>query len=63
MVSIGNNIIRFRYAVKKLSDGTVIDQRLQVQTREVSASPTGLSLGAWSEWQDIDAAVVEVQEQ
>lgn len=60
MLSIGNNIIRFRWAVKKLPDGTVIDQRLQVQTKEVIIAVLGVSLGAWSEWQDIEAAVVEV---
>lgn len=60
MVSIGSNVIEFRWAVKKLADGTVIDSRLQVRTKDVVIAVLGVSLGVWSEWEDIETAVVEV---
>lgn len=57
---MGSNVIQFRWAVKRLPDGTIIDQRLQVRTKDVVIAVLGVSLGVWSDWQDIESAVVEV---
>ena len=57
---IGSNVIQFRWAIKRMADGTIIDQRLQVRTKDVVIAVLGVSLGIWSEWQDIETAVVEV---
>ena len=57
---IGSNVIQFRWAIKRMADGTIIDQRLQVRTKDVVIAVLGVSLGVWSDWQDIETAVVEV---
>ena len=57
---MGSNVIQFRWAIKRMPDGTIIDQRLTVRTKDVVIAVLGVSLGVWSDWQDIEAAVVEV---
>lgn len=57
---MGSNVIQFRWAIKRMADGTIIDQRLQVRTKDVVIAVLGVSLGVWSDWQDIETAVVEV---
>jgi hypothetical protein len=53
----GSNIIEFR-VVQKWNDAskTVLnDLRVQFRTKDVIISVLGVSLSAWSEWQDLDA--------
>jgi hypothetical protein len=52
----GSNIIEFRL-VQKWNDPskTVLnDVRVQFRTKDVIISVLGVSLSAWSEWQDLD---------
>lgn len=56
----GSNTIEFRWAVRKTADGIVIDQRLQFRTKDTIINVLGVSLGSWSDWQDMEIDVVEV---
>lgn len=56
----GSNIIEFRM-VRKWNEPEAIvlnDRRIQFRTKDVIISILGVSLGVWSEWQDLDAIEV-----
>lgn len=56
----GSNIIEFRI-VRKWNDASQTarnDERIQFRTKDVVISILGVSLGVWSEWQDLDAIEV-----
>lgn len=55
----GSNTIQFRWAVKWL-DGQPIDSRLQVRTKDTVIGVLGVSLGSWSDWEDIETSVVDI---
>lgn len=56
----GSNIIEFRM-VRKWNEPAAItlnDLRIQFRTKDVVISILGVSLGVWSDWQDLDAIEV-----
>lgn len=60
-MAAGSNIIEFRIVQTVAPNGQVCGERWQVRTKDVVIAVLGVSLGVWSDWQDINVLVVQEQ--
>ena len=56
----GSNILQFRLVRKWNEPEAVVlnDLRVQFRTKDVIIGVLGVTLGVWSDWQDLDAVEV-----
>jgi len=60
-MAAGSNIIEFRIVQTLAPNGQVIGERWQCRTKDIIIAVLGISLGVWSDWQDINQVVVKEQ--
>lgn len=60
-MAAGSNVIEFRVVQTVAPNGQVCGERWQVRTKDVVLAVLGVSLGVWSDWQDINVLVVREQ--
>lgn len=60
-MAAGANNIEFRIVQTLAPNGQVCGERWQVRTKDIIIAVLGVSLGVWSDWQDINVLVVKEQ--
>lgn len=60
-MAAGSNVIEFRIVQTIAPNGQVAGQRLQVRTKDVIVAVLGVSLGVWSDWQDVSLEILREQ--
>lgn len=57
-MAAGNNLIEFRIVQTIGPNGQVTGERWQCRTKDIIIAVLGVSLGVWSDWQEINTLVV-----
>lgn len=60
-MAAGANHIEFRIVQTVAPNGQVCGERWQVRTKDIIIAVLGVSLGVWSDWQDINTLIVKEQ--
>lgn len=60
-MAAGSNIIEFRVVQTLAPNGQVIGERWQCRTKDIIIAVLGVSLGVWSDWQDINVEIFREQ--
>lgn len=57
-MAAGSNTIEFRIVQTLAPNGQITGERWQCRTKDTILSVLGVSLGTWSDWQEINVTVV-----